>query len=163
MWACGSGHVVLRILPVISALLLAGGAMAEPISPDQVRVIDGDTIRVHNKRPNVRLVGFNAPETRKPECDAERALGARATRRLRDLVRAGGLDFTFVPCACSCGTEGTMACNYGRRCGTLKSHGRDVGRMLMAEKLAVATACGRTRCSAAPRPWCDGLVPPARS
>jgi hypothetical protein len=35
-------------------------------------VIDGDTIRVYHKQPNVRLVGFNAPETRKAQSNAER-------------------------------------------------------------------------------------------
>jgi endonuclease YncB( thermonuclease family) len=75
-----------------------------------VRVIDGDTIRVFNRKPNVRLVGFNAPETRRAQCDVERELGDRATRRLRDLVRAGDLDFEPVACSCRAGTEGTMAC-----------------------------------------------------
>jgi endonuclease YncB( thermonuclease family) len=43
-------------------LFIATTAIAEPISPDDVRVIDGDTIRVYHQQPNVRLVGFNAPE-----------------------------------------------------------------------------------------------------
>ena len=50
------------------ALILACGsaslAAAETISRDQVRVIDGDTVRLFNMEPNVRLVGFNAPQTR---------------------------------------------------------------------------------------------------
>ena len=60
---------------------------AEPINPADVHVIDGDTVRVHHKKPDVHLVGFNAPETRRALCEAERELGAKATRRLRDLVR----------------------------------------------------------------------------
>jgi endonuclease YncB( thermonuclease family) len=106
-------------------LLSAGLAVAAPIDSADIHVIDGDTIRVHHKQPDVRLVGFNAPETRRAVCDAERELGARATRRLRDLVRGNELDFEFVPCACQPATEGTPACNYGRRCGTLKANGRD--------------------------------------
>jgi endonuclease YncB( thermonuclease family) len=66
---------------------------AEPIDSAEIRVIDGDTIRVHHKQPNVRLVGFNAPETRRAACEAERELGAKATRRVRDIVQAGNLDF----------------------------------------------------------------------
>ena len=46
--------VNLWLVPVSSA----------PITSDEVRIIDGDTIRIHHQRPDVRLVGFNAPETR---------------------------------------------------------------------------------------------------
>jgi hypothetical protein len=84
---------------------------------EDIRVIDGDTIRVYQKQPNVWLVGFNAPETRRAASEAEREVGAKATRRVRDLVRDGNLDFQFVACSCPRGTEGTPACNYGRRCG----------------------------------------------
>jgi endonuclease YncB( thermonuclease family) len=122
------------------------------------RVIDGDTIRVYQKRPNVRLVGFNAPETRSTRrtvCEPERELGAKATRRLRDPVRDDNLDFEFVACSCPAGTEGKQACNYGRRCGTLKANGRDVGAILIAEGLAVPFQCGATSCPKTPRPWCE--------
>lgn len=128
---------------------------AAPVDSSDVRVIDGDTIRVYQQQPNVRLVGFNAPETRRAVCAAERKLGASATRRLRDLVRAGHLDFEFVACACPPGTEGTQTCNYGRRCGTLKANGRDVGDALIAEGFAVPFVCGATRCPPTPKPWCQ--------
>ena len=39
-------------------------SQAASIDSSEIRVIDGDTIRLHQKRPDVRLVGFNAPETR---------------------------------------------------------------------------------------------------
>ena len=136
-------------------LALSGMAAAAPVEPKDVRVIDGDTIWVFQKGPNVRLVGFNAPETRRAACDAERELGGRATRRVRDLVKDGALDFEFVACSCRPGTELTPACNYGRRCGTLKSDGRDVGAILIAEGLAVPFQCGATSCPKTPRPWCE--------
>jgi endonuclease YncB( thermonuclease family) len=88
-----------------------GRAAAAPIEAKDVRVIDGDTIRVFQKQPNVRLVGFNAPETRRAACQAERELEGKATGRVRDLVRDGALDFEFVACACRPGTELTPACN----------------------------------------------------
>src|SRR5260221_8656633 len=110
----------------LALILSAAPATAAPIDPDDIRVLDGDTVRVFHQQPNVRLVGFNAPETWRPACEGEAQLGARATRRLRDLVRGGGLDFEYVACSCPAGTEGTPACNYGRDCGTLKSGGRDV-------------------------------------
>jgi endonuclease YncB( thermonuclease family) len=77
------------ILALTVALLWTKIALAAPIDPSDIRVIDGDTIRVFHKQPNVRLVGFNAPETRRAARDAERALGDKATRRVRDLVRQG--------------------------------------------------------------------------
>jgi endonuclease YncB( thermonuclease family) len=72
-----------RIHPRVAALLAlivsltvavtwAKIARAAPIDAADIRVIDGDTIRVHHKQPNVRLVGFNAPETRRAACPAER-------------------------------------------------------------------------------------------
>jgi len=139
---------------ILITLAIALPAIAEPINPEDIRVIDGDTIRVYHQQPNVRLVGFNAPETRRAECEAEAELGARATRRLRDLIRAGHLEFQYVQCSCSSGTEGTFACNYGRNCGTLKSNGRDVGAILIEEGLAVPFVCGATHCPKTPKPWC---------
>ena len=135
--------------------MLSAPAIAAPIDSDDIRVIDGDTIRVYHEQPNVRLVGFNAPETWRAGCDAERELGAKATRRLRDLVKAGGLDFEYIPCSCPAGTEGTPVCNYGRKCGTLKASGRDVGEILIGEGLAVRFVCGPTHCPRTPKPWCE--------
>jgi endonuclease YncB( thermonuclease family) len=143
------------MLALVLFFLSTALAVAAPIDSADVGVIDGDTIRIKHKRPDVRLVGFNAPETRRAACEAEGELGARATRRLRDLVRAGDLDFEFVRCACQPGTEGTQLCNYGRYCGTLKVHGRDVGEILIEEGLAVPFRCAGTRCPPTPRPWCD--------
>jgi endonuclease YncB( thermonuclease family) len=136
-------------------LMFSGPILAAPIDSGEIRIVDGDTIRVYHKHPNVRLVGFNAPETRRAACEAEGEQGAKATRRLRDLVRDGSLDFEFIACSCPTGTEGTPACNYGRRCGTLKAYGRDVGEILISEGLAVPFRCGETRCPKTPRPWCE--------
>ena len=143
-----------RLLVVLFFFVTSCRVFAEPIVSSDIRVIDGDTIRVRHKQPNVRLVGFNAPETRRAACEAERELGAKATRRLRDIVQAGNLDFEFVACACPPGTEGTPVCNYGRRCGTLKANGRDVREILIGEGLAVPFVCGVTRCPPTPKPWC---------
>ena len=145
---------LIKAVDFCNCAVAANPAFAAPIDPDDVRVVDGDTIRVFHKDPTVRLVGFNTPETRRAQCEAERELGATATRRVRDLVRAGNLDFEFVACACSSGTEGTLSCNYGRRCGTLKANGRDVGEILISEGLAVSFVCGPTRCPPTPKPWC---------
>jgi endonuclease YncB( thermonuclease family) len=135
-------------------LTLATPAVAEPIEPGDVYVIDGDTINVFHVQPNVRLVGFNAPESSNAACEAEHQLGGRAAQRLREVVRTGHLDFVYVRCSCPANTQGTRFCNYGRDCGTLKSNGRDVGAILIAESLAVPFVCCATSCSKTPRPWC---------
>jgi endonuclease YncB( thermonuclease family) len=143
-----------RLVLIAICFAFAAPALAGSINAADVRVIDADTIRVFHKRPNVRLVGFNAPETRRPACEVKRELGAKATRRLRELVRSSSLSFRFVRCACWPGSEGTVACNYGRRCGVLEANGRDVGAILIAEGLAVPFQCGTTHCPPTPRPWC---------
>jgi endonuclease YncB( thermonuclease family) len=72
-------------------------ALTAPIDVEDVFVRDGDTIEVFHEPPNVRLVGFNAGETDdRAHCPAEREIGLKATRRLRELVHAGDLDFEFV-------------------------------------------------------------------
>lgn len=144
----------MRIVLVTLLVLIAAPAFADPIAPGQIRVVDGDTIRVLPRAKHTRLVGFNAPETRRAKCPAERAEGVKADRRLRELVAGGQLDLEFVRCACSAKTLGTEHCNYGRTCAVLKARGRDVGQVLIAEKLAVPFQCGPTRCPATPRPWC---------
>jgi len=136
---------------ILAALALLS-AFAEPITPSEIQIVDGDSVRIHNQ--SIRLVGFNAPETRNASCPAEAELGARATRRLRELVRAGGLDFEYVRCSYPEGTQGTSAYNWKRDCGMLRSNGKDVGSILIAEGLAVPFVCGATHCPATPRPWC---------
>jgi micrococcal nuclease len=138
----------------LAVTLGAASASAAPIESNQVEVLDGDTIRLNQIKPDVRLVNFNAPETTSAKCDAERALGQRAARRLRELVQAGGLEFVSVKCSCVPSTAGTRYCNRGRRCGTLKAKGRDIGEILIAEGLAVPFVCGRYRCPKTSRPWC---------
>ena len=83
------GDAVKRALVVALFVMLAMPAVAEPIDPSDVRVVDGDTIVVYGiGSARVRLVGFNAPETWDAACEPERQLGEKAAQRLRDLVRA---------------------------------------------------------------------------
>src|ERR1700686_1998962 len=77
--------VILILITTVAA------SFAEPIAPGAIDVIDGDTIRAHGR--SVRLVGFDAPESGlRAQCESERALAAKASFRLRQLVSAGGLD-----------------------------------------------------------------------
>src|SRR5262245_36701183 len=81
-------------------LSLLNGVQASPIDAEQIHVIDGDTITIKGRQPSVRLVGFNAPETGRAACKTELQLGAKALRRLRELVLSSILDFEYVPCSC---------------------------------------------------------------
>ena len=87
--------------------------LAAPIDAEDVRIIDGDTIRIYQKQPNVRLVGFNAPETRRAACEAERELGDKATRRLRNLIREAPLDFDSSPAHALRGPKRLQPANTG--------------------------------------------------
>jgi endonuclease YncB( thermonuclease family) len=61
--------MISRMATVLLLLVLSVGAvLSAPITSNDVRVIDGDTIRLHHQKPDVRLVGFNAPETRRAIC-----------------------------------------------------------------------------------------------
>jgi endonuclease YncB( thermonuclease family) len=154
-WCCKLLRLALYVVSfTIIETTLVTVAQSEPIAVQNVRVKDGDTIRLNGQQPDVRLVGYNAPETRRATCAAERALGDQATRRLRDLIRVGRLDLALVRCSCRPGTEGTFACNYGRACGILRVDGRDVGEILISENLAVRFECGQTGCPPTPKPWC---------
>jgi micrococcal nuclease len=127
-------------------------AAAYPIESNQIRVIDGDTITADGK--TIHLFGFIAPEVQSAQCQAERDLGVKASRRMRDLISAGGLDYSPVPCACPTTLLGKWACTLARTCGALKAKGRDVGQILMAEGLAVPFSCDGMQCPKAPKPWC---------
>jgi endonuclease YncB( thermonuclease family) len=135
-------------------LLIARPACAEPITPGELEVLDGDTIRAHRVTV-VRLVGFDAPETYRARCESERAKGSEAARRLRMLVAGGGLDLTLIRCSCPAGTEGTPRCNYGRRRRVLTVRGKDVAEIMIAEGLARKYVCGATSCPQR-QSWCDG-------
>ncbi len=91
-------------------------------------VYDGDTVALDcpKGRKTVRIVGYDTPETKKPGCDAEAALGRTATQRLRALVQSGDLAF-----------EGKGFDKYGRMLAVMTVDGVDIARTLLAEGLAV--------------------------
>ncbi|WP_121632704.1 SH3 domain-containing protein [Tropicibacter alexandrii] len=153
--ALGTGWVSSSYLTGNSPAVVQPTPQGRSLRVSDVRVIDGDTVDIRGMTANVRLVGFNAPETWRPSCTAERQIGERPTVRLGQLVRgAASIEFQRVPCACQPGTEGTDRCNFGRFCGSLYVDGQDVGRILIAEGLAEPFRCGRTSCPPRPQPWC---------
>jgi endonuclease YncB( thermonuclease family) len=137
---------------VTGAPLTSPASSTDAISPGEITVIDGDTIRARGR--TVRLVGFDAPESGSlAKCDRERQTADRAAAHMRSLVAGGGLELRLVRCSCRPGTEGTSLCNYGRACGELRSHGRDVASIMIGLSLARSYICGATSCP--PRgSWC---------
>ncbi len=105
-------------------------------------VYDGDTValRCGGKEQTARLVGFDTPETKQPRCEAERALGDKATLRLRGLLANGEASYR---------TQGHD--KYGRELIVLKVDGIGVADTLIKEGLAVAYT-GGSRIS-----WCAKL------
>ncbi len=91
-------------------------------------VYDGDTVALDcaGGRKTARLVGFDTPETKDPGCAAEKALGDRATMRLRALSAAGDIAF-----------DGQGYDKYGRVLAVMTVDGVDVGDTLVREGLAM--------------------------
>jgi len=97
------GHVALPVL------LSWSDAVAALVSPREISVTDGDTIRVAGEA--IRPVGFNAPETGNAKCDREGDLARQATQRLKELIAGGVCSISSkMACACRSGTEGTQKC-----------------------------------------------------
>ena len=88
-------------------------------------VVDGDTIWYRGTK--IRLADINAPETSQPACAQEAVLGARATRRLTELLNAGPF---------SLAREGRDVDRYGRLLRVITRRGASLGGALEAEGLA---------------------------
>ena len=89
-------------------------------------VIDGDTIRYNGE--SIRIEGFNAPEVFSPGCEAEKALGDRATWRLAQLINEGPFEIVH--------DGGNNRDKYGRKLRILERNGQPLGDILVAEGLA---------------------------
>lgn len=113
----------------------------------RMRVIDGDTFEDIGEDITYRIVNIDTPETGpRARCDAERALGNRATELARALItRAQNLELRLT---------GRMD-RYGRTIAFVLIDGRDLGETLIAEGLARPWRGRR-------EPWCDAggnLIP----
>lgn len=106
-----------------ASLVLAGLVVAALVAPWPVRVVDGDTIDRGLFR--YRLVGFDAPETRRARCVLERERGHAATARLRELIAGAG--------EVEIRRETWRLDRYWRLLGRLYVDGRDVGEIAIAE------------------------------
>lgn len=100
-------------------------------------VVDGDTLW-HNGA-KVRIADIDTPEVGDPKCSSEAALGAKATKRLLQLVNAGPVEFRAW--------QGRDEDKYGRKLRVLVRDGHSLGDILVSEGLA-RTWTGRRQ------PWC---------
>ena len=122
----------MKYLVVASFLFSISPAVAAPVQSSNIFMIDGDTVDIEGER--FRLVGYDTPETYKPKCGYERALGAEATQRARQLVREAGLvDLVILP-----GRD-----KYDRGLARLYVHGSEIGEILISEGLARPYGGGR--------------------
>lgn len=133
---------------VLYALLASVDPLPGPIPAEVVEVIDGDTIAVrahiwpgHSVETRVRLSGVDAPETRRPDCEAERALGHRATEAVRDLLPAGSAVSLY---------QVELGSFAGRVVARLETVSGDLGDWLSAQGLA--QPYGHSDFCAVPRP-----------
>lgn len=99
-------------------------------------VVDGDTIWLNGQK--IRIADIDAPETHEPRCQAEQALGDRATRRLQQLLESGTITLATID---------RDEDRYGRKLRLVLVDGKSVGDTLVSEGLARWYAGGR-------RPWC---------
>lgn len=88
-------------------------------------VVDGDTIYLHGQK--IRIAGIDAPETHDYKCRSEKALGDRATRRLRQLLNSGSVSLSSID------RDEDV---YGRKLRNVAVNGADVGDALVNEGLA---------------------------
>lgn len=99
-------------------------------------VVDGDTIWLAGQ--NIRIADIDAPETHDYRCAKEKALGDRATQRLRQLVSSGSVTLRSAD---------RDQDSYGRKLRLVLVNGKGVGDTLVSEGLARYYEGGK-------RPWC---------
>jgi endonuclease YncB( thermonuclease family) len=100
-------------------------------------VVDGDTI--HFGGEVIRIADINTPETHEAKCDAEAALGRRATQRMLALLNEGPFEIEYA------GRRDTD--KYGRDLRIVSRNGRSLGDILVSEGLA-------ERWTGHKRDWC---------
>jgi micrococcal nuclease len=88
------------------------------------------------------VVDVNTPETSQPSCPAEAVLGARATRRLTDLLNQGSFSLE---------ASGRDMDRYGRLLRMITRNGQSLGAVLVSEGLAEQWQGRRGN-------WCEQLA-----
>ncbi|MGB3336939.1 MAG: thermonuclease family protein [Devosia sp.] len=105
-----------------------------PNTPTKTCLVDGDTLWLDGE--NIRLKDFDTPEPQSAICggEAERALAHQASARLLELLNTS--DWTIE-------RFGYDSTSSRRRLATIRIAGRDVGDILIDERLARRWPDGR--------------------
>ncbi|MCV3734973.1 thermonuclease family protein [Rhizobium sp. TRM96647] len=147
------GGVLAWFEPDIRALVTSSGAAVGAVQVGQARearsfelctgptrincVVDGDTFWQDGVK--IRIADIDTPEVSEPQCASEAELGARATRRLLELLNAGHYELAAW--------ENRDEDKYGRKLRVVMRGGQSIGDKLVLEGLA-RTWTGRRE------PWC---------
>ena len=109
----------------LAAALLVLAALPAAAQPKPI-AIDGDTLTTVDGE-DIRLVGFDAPETLEPNCAQERALGYQAMGRLQNLINRRTVRIERL----------SAPDKYGRTLAKLYVGRDEAGQVLIREGLAV--------------------------
>jgi endonuclease YncB( thermonuclease family) len=104
-------------------------------------VVSGDTFDLGGE--TIRIAGIEAPQLLAARCPAEQRLGQAAAHHLRELLNSGQLTLA---------SAGGLKSRSGSVLRVVRVDGRDLGRTLVEEKLAVPYTSGT-------RPWCRPRMP----
>lgn len=98
-----------------------------PNTADKTCLVDGDTLWLHGE--NIRLRDFDTPEPQTKICggDHEVALAHAASARMLELLNGNEWTIEYF---------GYESANSRRRLATIRIGGRDVGDILISERLA---------------------------
>jgi endonuclease YncB( thermonuclease family) len=147
----------LLFVALIALVAIQAPADAGPITSQEIKARDGDTIYARKHR--WRMLEYDTPEIwsrwRKVSPE-ERALGKLAKKRFKELLQSGKLDLTERRCSCPERDIGTTKCNHGRKCGLLTRDGENIGDQLIREGLAEPYVCETDKCP--PMPIWDDLI-----
>jgi len=113
-------------LASFAAALAMIGRDALPADERALAVIDGDTVRSDQER--YRLLGIDAAEIHRAQCDAEHRLGTLTKHRLEALIQSGPVAFSPDP--------PTERDKYGRLLVHLLVNGEDAACILIREGYA---------------------------
>lgn len=143
----------MRFLASMAAVALAGASLgwcsrasAETVDGRRFVIVDGDTVALGRER--IRILNIDAPESFRPRCEAELVAGLKAKERLAALLRAGPVLID------RCEADGRCEDSYGRTLARLSGGGRDIGQVLVTERLALPWRPGGEAWAQRQAHWC---------
>jgi hypothetical protein len=125
------------------------------VAVSALAVIDGDTFHIGAER--YRLLGIDAAEIHRAQCDAERRLGELTKRRLETLAGSGQVD--LAPIGPGSATA-TVACSCASSSMARTPPAFSSGKAMPAPGAAAARIGAST--SIRPRAWRGLFAPPRR-